>query len=259
MLKPTWRWVRHAYRGNVLCRRPPAGTRAQTEEHLAALVREIGLDRLPYRTGVPRLAAWLESLHAATGSRPPARPRRVLLFSVMAHWVEYCLPLALALAGRDCLVDYLWLPYPRLDVDILEDPWCKTSRAPWPVPPWVRLHPRVRVVNLLHVPPGPLIAAHDEIARRVARTDTQYVVRRELIDEEHDEQTRRLPAPPAPQPRPSRPAGHVAATEPLRLRPGSQRRHVRVRGGVPVAAAERPRGRYFRLRGAEGSDLPFGR
>jgi hypothetical protein len=187
MLKSTLRWAVRACRGNALCRGPVQGSAARLEARFRALVEEIGLDRLPYRTSVPRLAGWLESLNSVVGSRPPSRPHRLLLFSVMAHWVEYCLPLALALAGRDCLVDYVWLPYPRMDCDIPLDLWCKDLSAHWSLPSWVRLHPRVRVINLLHVKPGPVTDEQRELARRWARLDTQYYLRRELIDEEREE------------------------------------------------------------------------
>jgi hypothetical protein len=212
---PTRRAV-EVYRANALCRRPGRGCSARFEARLLAVVKEVGLDRLPFGFVIcrvcgkrcclehepfidpgltcaytrSRLAGWLASLDAFAAGRP-ARPRRVLLFSVMPHWVDYCLPLALALAGRDCLVDYAWLPWLHMDRD---EPWdllSKTTHAHWSVPPWVRIHPRVRLVNLLHVAPGPVGEERRRLAVRIARLDTQYLLRRELLDEQ-DEGTREL-------------------------------------------------------------------
>jgi hypothetical protein len=213
-------WTRPAvevFRANALCRRPARGSAAQIQARLLALTTTVGLDRLPFGIVIctycgkracmnheiflkpeesclllrSRLAGWLESLNAIVGDRRPAHPRRILLFSVMPHWIDYCLPLALALAGRDCIVDYLWLPYLVMHRDHPEDLLSRTTTAHWSVPPYVRLHPRFRLVNLLHVPPGPVNTRQEEIARSCARIDTQYYLCRERLDEQ-DEEVRSL-------------------------------------------------------------------
>src|SRR5262249_54822231 len=96
---PLARKARRALEHYRLCRGPYRGSAEQIERQLLELVLQVGPDRLPIRTRFPLLAQWLATLQE-TVLPANVRPRRVLFFSVMAHWVEFCLPVAVALAGR---------------------------------------------------------------------------------------------------------------------------------------------------------------
>jgi hypothetical protein len=56
----------------------------------------------------------------------------------------------------------------------------------------VELHPRVRVLNLLHLPPGRVPARLARDAEGMARMDAHYLLRREMIDFDRDEAGRRV-------------------------------------------------------------------
>lgn len=161
-----------------LCRGPYRGSAEQIEKQLLELVLQVGPDRLPIRTRFPLLADWLASLQQ-TVPPPSARPRRILFFSVMAHWVEFCLPVAVALAARGCIVDYIWLPYHHMEHARDELPSPSRLRR---LLPSVRVHPRLNLINLLNVAPSPSTEEQRELAQRTGEFDTRYLLRRERID-----------------------------------------------------------------------------
>jgi hypothetical protein len=181
-IAPGARWAAQVWHSNRLCRVPGSGSAAKIEERLTALTHRVGFDRLPCGIRPDRLAGWLEEANQLIDTSKAPR-RRVLLFSTMSHWVEYCVPLALALAGSGCLVDYVWAPYPCPDRDVPEDLLSNPRSGLWYLPPWVQIHPHVRLINLLHLPAGPINDDLRAIAWEGAHIDTQYVLRRETLDE----------------------------------------------------------------------------
>jgi hypothetical protein len=182
--------ARRALEHYRLCRGPYRGSAKQIEQQLLALVLKVGPDRLPIRTRFPLLAAWLAALQQTPP--PAARPlRRILFLSVMAHWVEFCFPVAVALAGRGCLVDYVWLPYHHMELPCDVPPPPSRLRR---LLPHVRVHPRLHLVNLLNVAPSLVSEELHALARRAGEFDVRYLLRRERIDFADDEPARQLAA-----------------------------------------------------------------
>jgi hypothetical protein len=182
--------ARRALEHYRLCRCPYRGSAEQIEQQLMALVLQVGPDRLPIRARFPLLASWLAALDRIA---PPAgrQPRRVLFFSVMAHWVEFCLPVAVALAGRGCIVDYVWLPYHHMEHERDEPPPPSRLRR---LLPHVRVHPRLNLLNLLNVEPSLITEELGALARRTGEFDARYLLRRERIDFAAEESARGLAA-----------------------------------------------------------------
>jgi hypothetical protein len=135
-------------------------------------------DRLPCETNVDRLADWLHTMHENSSSLLPVS-RRVLVYAVMPHWVEYCLPLSLALAARGCEVDFIWSPFYCMDRDLPTHPLEACPSSWLNLPPWLRLHPRVRVMNLLAMPEQPVPPEHRALVETCVQRDSCYLQRRE--------------------------------------------------------------------------------
>jgi hypothetical protein len=166
-----------------LCRGPYVGLEHHVRQRFEALHCMVGPDRMPLGSNPPRFAKWLDALNRL-GVPADSRPsRRVLFVSAMAHWVDYCLPVAIALAGRGYAVDYAWLPYRRMEV---HDVNAAVHPAPAPflrrLLPSVAVHPRLRLINLRHVQPVRLTPQTHRLAEEAGAYDTQYLLRRECID-----------------------------------------------------------------------------
>lgn len=192
MLGSLWQWGREALRYRRLCNHQVAGL-DRIRDRLTEL-RAIGGDELlPAGADLSQLAVWLDDLDRTVGRSHPARPRRLLFFSVMPFWVAYCLPVAVVLAGRDCLIDFVWLPYYLFDREEPTDP--AAVRPPAHLTRWlphVRLHSRLRLTNLLHVQPAPVTEELVALARETSRLDPRYIEKRELFDIETDPHARHL-------------------------------------------------------------------
>jgi hypothetical protein len=178
-----------------LCCGPYAGQVDRVRRRFEALHCMVGPDRLPLGSNPPRLAEWLDALNRLGVPAISVAPKRVLFVSVMAHWVDYCLPVAIVLAGRGHSVDYAWLPYRRMEV---HDANAELHPAPAPfvrrLLPFVAVHPRLRLVNLRHVAPA---RATPEMRRRAEESgqyDTRYLLRRECIDFQTEQSSRALAA-----------------------------------------------------------------
>lgn len=176
-----------------LCLGPYTGPRVRPEARLEAMQQLVRWGRLPKDTNLPRLAQWLDELYEVVGNTPPARPRRVLLFSTLPFWVQFCIPISLVLAARGCLVDFAWLPYYLVDREQHPDPEVQPpAEHLLRLFPALQLHPRLRLINLLHVPPREPTEAVRAAAREFSKGDPPYIVRRELFDIETDPEARAL-------------------------------------------------------------------
>ncbi len=184
---PFARRIRRLIQANRVCRKPCSGSVVERVRWLGK-IEEIGRDRLPNGTNVALLGTWLDQFDRTVGIHPPTHPHRLLLFSTMAHWVEFCLPLALSLAGRGCLVDYAWVPYSLLDRDLdpRDERHVPARRRPWYLPSSTRLHSRIRLLNLLNVPASAVPVEMRSMVEAVSRLDANYFLRREVIDFQHD-------------------------------------------------------------------------
>jgi hypothetical protein len=187
---PLARLLRHYHLSST----PPRGSAADIADRLRTLTDLAGVERLPPRTDPARLAGWLAELNEFAA--PPARhrPHRLLLFCLMPDWMNFCTPIAVALAGRGCAVDFVWLPYRHMDQpEPGETPAGPPPRSlPARLLPWVSLHPRLRFCNLLDVRPSTVTPALRTLADKYARVDVCYATYRELVDVEADEQGRSL-------------------------------------------------------------------
>jgi len=176
-----------------LCRGPYEGLEHHVRQRFEALHCMVGPDRMPLGSNPPRFAKWLDALNRL-GVPADSRPsRRVLFVSAMAHWVDYCLPVAIALAGRGHAVDYAWLPYRRMEV---HDVNAAVHPAPAPflqrLLPSVAVHPRLRLVNLCHVTPVRPTPEMRRLADEGGVYDTRYLLRRECIDFASERPARQL-------------------------------------------------------------------
>jgi hypothetical protein len=175
-----------------LCRRPYRGAPVEVQQRLEGLNALIGRDRLPFGTRIPLLTDWLTDLNRLAPDAPPD-PRRILFFSALPYWVQYNLPVAVVLAARGALVDFVWLPYEGMDEnDAPTSPGrMRRSRLAKRFP-FVTLHPRLRLCNLRHVHRGEPNSALRQLASRYARVDCQHWLRRELLDYDGDQRARRF-------------------------------------------------------------------
>jgi hypothetical protein len=166
-----------------LCRGPYEGQERRIRQRFEALHCVVGPDRMPLGSNPPQLARWLDAMYrlGVPANAPPSR--RVLFVSAMAHWVDYCLPVAIALAGRGYSVDYAWLPYRRMEVHDVN-----ATIHPAPAPflrrllPSVAVHPRLRLINLRHVASERSTPEMRRPAEEGGVYDTRYLLRRECID-----------------------------------------------------------------------------
>lgn len=175
---PLTRGLYAALKDHWLLRMPYRGDAAALARRLEALQLVAGRDRLPPRVATARLAGWLAALnrHAVPDAGPP---RRILFFTVMAHWVDFCLPVAIALAGRGCAVDFVWSPFmdmSRREPD--DDRPVDSSRCP----AGCRPHPRLGLYNVFHLPPCETTEEMRAIVQRCSVTDTAYSLYRETVD-----------------------------------------------------------------------------
>ncbi|HMF14578.1 MAG TPA: hypothetical protein VKE94_19820, partial [Gemmataceae bacterium] len=150
---------------------------------------------MPLGSNPPQFATWLDALNRLGVPADSPAPRRVLFVSAMAHWVDFCLPVAIALAGRGYSLDYVWLPYRRMEV---HDVNAAVHPAPAPLLrrllPSVAVHPRLRLINLRHVPPGRHTLEMQRLAEEGGAYDARYLLRRECIDFENEHEARVLAA-----------------------------------------------------------------
>ena len=178
-----------------LCRGPYEGQEHFVRQRFEALHCMVGPDRMPLGSNPPQLAKWLDALNrlGVPANSPPLR--RVLFVSAMAHWVDFCLPVAIALAGRGYSVDYAWLPYRRMEI---HDVNATVHPAPAPflhrLLPSVVVHPRLRLINQRHVPPARPTPEMRRLAEEAGAYDTRYLLRRECIDFENERSARELAA-----------------------------------------------------------------
>jgi hypothetical protein len=147
-------------------------------------------DSLGCESGAQRLAEWLHALHSLYRPASARRPQRLLLFSVMPHWVAYCVPLAITLAGLDVQVDFVWGHYR----DMGQAEPGESVDVPCPRPalarafPFLQVHRRLRFGNLLDLPPGPATEELRRLAGKHAHRDTCYLTYRELVELGPDDQ-----------------------------------------------------------------------
>jgi hypothetical protein len=208
MLQPALRWTKaglrrlpltragyRALKAYALCRGPYRGTPAELEQRLNVLLRDVGPDRLPLWTRLPLLATWLDDLNRTAGGGRPARPRRILFVTALPYWVQFCLPVAVVLAGRGDRVDFVWSPYLGMDQTEASRPPFPLSSGRWDrLVPFVRLHPNLSVANLEHLAPGRPTAEMHALAERYSTLDCQHWLRRERIDFESNAHARELKA-----------------------------------------------------------------
>jgi hypothetical protein len=189
---PVARRLYRAWKHYRLCNVAYGGDTARVRDRLEALRRDVGSDRLPFGTRVPLLAEWLDDLDRVAPGLP-ADPRRILFFNAMPHWVEFNLPVAVVLAARGCLVDFVWLPFERMDGVESDDSPARVPRGRLTkLFPFVTLHSRLRLCNLRHVRRSAPSEEMRRCALKYGTTDVQYWLRCERLDYEGDERVRNL-------------------------------------------------------------------
>jgi hypothetical protein len=121
-------------------------------------------------------------------SAPPAlSPRRLVVFASNDYWIDYLLPVAAVLAGRNCSIDFVWLPY--LDLPASEQ--VERYRR-WSTRFSVPQHPRFRVINLLDYASADIQPAMTAVAESSAARDTCYFNCKEVCDPLHIPEDQRL-------------------------------------------------------------------
>jgi hypothetical protein len=184
---PFTRRVYRAWRYYGLCHGPYRGSAAQVAARLSDLEKTVGSDRFPWGTRLADLAGWLHDLNRTPARTPPVPPRRLLFFNTMPFWVRFSVPMAVVLAGRGFSVDFVWLPHSGQDRAGTVPPPPYPGRFPGPYSfPFVRLHRRLRLCNLLHVTPSPVTDAIREASAEQGVLDARYWLRRELLDFAND-------------------------------------------------------------------------
>jgi hypothetical protein len=136
----------------------------------------------PFNGRWRRLEAMLGQLDAArAGGHRPDRPRRLLVFGYGDFWIDYLLPLAVVLAGREGAVDFLWLPgryEPQQQMAYLRRFYRWSARF---APP---SRDGFRLINLREFEPQSLSAEEAERVDAGSRYDTCYFNAKETCDVE---------------------------------------------------------------------------
>ena len=142
----------------------------------AGQIREFLRSGDPYRDRWAQFASWADQIDPA----PVEDDRKILVSSVLPHWIDVCLVISVVLAQQGHNVVFAWLPYVRNDkpfslVTALHDRFARLFPSPVQ-------HPRLRVINLLRVPPLPLDSKLLRHVEEQSVVDAAYVTRRGEID-----------------------------------------------------------------------------
>jgi hypothetical protein len=134
----------------------------------------------PFNGRWDRLRALLEDLDRAPPAPSAPAPRRVLVFAGNEYWVNYLLPVAVALAGRNCLIDFLWWPRDY-------EPFARGGERfkKWSARFAPPEHDCFRLINLLDFAPAAPAPELVEQAEAIARFDTCYFNARETVAPEN--------------------------------------------------------------------------
>ncbi len=124
---------------------------------------------------------WLQELEAAGPLPQPQPERRVLVFACRQQWLRWSLATTVVLLGRNCRVDFAFLPEHRTDGEesLLE---AKEFRLYLGRFLQGRPHPRLRFIDLRRLDPAPVPAALAAQAEAQSLLDTRWVLQREEID-----------------------------------------------------------------------------
>jgi hypothetical protein len=134
---------------------------------------------------------WLQELDAARPLPQPQPERRVLVFACREQWLRWSLATTVILLGRNCRVDFAFLPGIRsegeeslLQTKEFEIYWGKYFRG--------HRHPRLRFIDLRRLDPAPVPAALAAQAEAQSLLDTRWVLQREEIDPQGNPEHRAL-------------------------------------------------------------------
>lgn len=137
---------------------------------------------IPYptdQTNHLRMARWLMELHQTTAvTRPDMVGRRILVAGFHnPTWMWFCMPIALALAGRGAVVDFAWAQFPDYlgEIPGNEYPTPAGSVDEIAVP----VHPRLRIIPFKQIPPATITAEHRALAAKYGYRDTCHATARE--------------------------------------------------------------------------------
>lgn len=145
----------------------------------------LGAKVVPFNGRWTRLRNYLSQLAPLSPAVANLPPRKVLVFATGDFWTNYMLPVAVAVAGRNCQIDFLYYPLEYQPRDRLPERfqvWSAKFRPPQ--------HDRFRVLNLLDWQPQKPSADQIKLAADIARIDACYITCKETIDPENDESDR---------------------------------------------------------------------
>jgi hypothetical protein len=126
------------------------------------------------------LGTWLDEAHQATQSvQADLGGKRILIFAYLPYWIDYMTGVSAVLVARGADVTFAWLPWGSLD---RETPDLDDRTVALFTPILNKPRARFRGINLTATP-AELPPASDAL-KRMARLDTQYVLRREEVDVE---------------------------------------------------------------------------
>ena len=131
-----------------------------------------------------RFARQLVELHQTPARmRPDLVGRRILV--VAFHnptWIWYCLPVAMALAGRGATVDYAWAQFPDYLGEMPGNDYGTPARKIGDIA--VPVHPRLRLIPFTQIPSAATTDEHRRIAEKYGYRDTCHHTARETCNPE---------------------------------------------------------------------------
>jgi len=142
---------------------------------------------IPYADDVAdhrRVAAQLIDLHTtAPLTRPEMVGRRILVLGLHnPTWVWWSLPVAVAYAGRGAVVDYAWAQFPDYRGEMPGNEYIPGATSVADAA--LAVHPNLRFIPFVQVPPADISAADHAAAAKCARFDVCHLTLRETVHPE---------------------------------------------------------------------------
>ncbi|WP_020472265.1 capsular polysaccharide export protein, LipB/KpsS family [Zavarzinella formosa] len=150
---------------------------------------------IPFSTEVThhqRLARWLVDLHQTTAqTRPELKGRRILVTALHNRtWIWYCMPIAMALAGRGATVDFAWAQFTDYLGEMPGNEYAVSATSIEEIA--LPVHPRLRFIPFNQLPKAETTAEYRMIAEKYGYRDTCHITARETCSPESNPEHARI-------------------------------------------------------------------